>query len=52
MIGQLRLNSSSFGYEPTAPTFEYGNETTGSTECGEFLNWLGKYHLLNKTYSL
>ena len=38
MIGQCKLNLPNFGYEPTAPSFEHGNETTGSTECGEFLN--------------
>jgi hypothetical protein len=42
------LYSCGFGSGQAVGFCEHGNETSGSIKCGEFVDWLGNFQLLNK----
>ena len=42
------LDRAGSGQGQVARTCEYGNETSGSVKCGEFLDWLKTGQLLKK----
>lgn len=39
-LGGRGLDSCSLGYEPVVSIYEHVNETSGSSRCGEFLDYL------------
>jgi hypothetical protein len=50
-MGTCGLDASGSGYGPVAGFCEHRNESSGSTEGGEFLDKLSDCQLLKKDYS-
>ena len=42
-LGGRGLDSCSPGYEPVESIYEHANETSGSSRCGKFLDYLSVY---------
>lgn len=46
--GRARMGIMWLWLGPAARSYEKGNESSGSTKCGEFFEWLRTYELLRE----